>query len=142
MKQSLFALVLAVILAFSGVSADKPLLRSQELAFMEDVQGHRQLRECSNVCPFSVSEPRCPGFSYASRQWDAYAQIGDNGEILQQACRQQCCYSQSEDECCDDYPTGYYVGFGLGLVGLIIMTLACCYECGGFNRFTSKKEEA
>mmetsp|Transcript_14535 Transcript_14535/g.20536 ORF Transcript_14535/g.20536 Transcript_14535/m.20536 type:complete len:135 (+) Transcript_14535:99-503(+) len=98
-----------------------------------DVMNGRELEvSCDTVCeePKQLSDSACSGFKRSNDDiWDDYAE--DN--VAGNDCVYQCC-AEDLSECCEDYPTGYYVGFIIGISGMVILCVGVIYLCATTER--------
>mmetsp|Transcript_16491 Transcript_16491/g.21690 ORF Transcript_16491/g.21690 Transcript_16491/m.21690 type:complete len:136 (+) Transcript_16491:104-511(+) len=92
-----------------------------------DVMNGRELEvSCDNTCDKKVlSDSSCTGFKRSKDSiWDDYPEKNETGND----CTYQCC-TDDEGECCEDYPTGYFVGFIIGCVGMVTLCVGAAYMC-------------
>lgn len=101
------------------------------MAFADDVT-------CPGTCPLTLRDAACTGFKVRSDKWDDYAILQDGrcvepmdaGDPYDFNTNYLCC-TEEAGECCEDYPTGFYVGFGIGIGGVVFMALYGAYLCFG-----------
>ena len=101
--------------------------------------------DCESACP----EPKklwnaaCTGFQVRDQDfWDDHSvwEANDEGEFecieaseadtVDFNSNYLCC-AENEDDCCEDYPGGFYAGFGIGVGGIALMVLYAVYLCVG-----------
>mmetsp|Transcript_9672 Transcript_9672/g.13653 ORF Transcript_9672/g.13653 Transcript_9672/m.13653 type:complete len:136 (-) Transcript_9672:171-578(-) len=99
-----------------------------------DIMNGRELEvSCDNVCTkMYLEDSSCTGFKRSKDSiWDDYPEDNKPGED----CTYQCC-TDDKSECCEDYPTGYFAGFIIGVVGMVVLCLGAAYFCA-----TTKREK-
>lgn len=92
---------------------------------------------CTDVCEKTLRDADCTGFKVRNEDnWDEFSVLV-NGTLCERAedaldfnSNFLCC-SDNEDECCKDYPGGFYVGFIIGVAGIAAMVLYAMYLCFG-----------
>lgn len=90
----------------------------------------------------------CSGFKVRNeKKWDDFNVLEDNDrcEEAKESDKYDfnsnyLCCAENEDECCEDYPSGFYAGFGIGVGGIAFMVLYAVYLC--FGSSSAPKTEA
>ena len=86
-----------------------------------------------------LKDAKCTGFKIRDEdRWDTYA-IFQNGTCVEPIdaddpydfTSNYLCCADDESECCEDYPAGFYAGFGIGVGGVACMVLYAVYLCFG-----------
>uniref|UniRef100_A0A6U5MHI4 Uncharacterized protein n=1 Tax=Grammatophora oceanica TaxID=210454 RepID=A0A6U5MHI4_9STRA len=110
----LFLMAISCLNGVAAVENEKPeFIRSRELA------------TCAVCSADFLGKPSCTGFTFkAADVWDSYAELAE----ADSSCSQRCCAS-SEEMCCDDYTTGFWAGFIVGMVGLGLLICYCFVDC-------------
>ena len=89
--------------------------------------------------PKALINADCTGFKVRKESaWDDFA-VFQNGKCVMAEDADDpydfnsnfLCCAENEDDCCEDYPTGFYVGFGIGVGGIALMVLYAVYLCFG-----------
>lgn len=99
--------------------------------------------------PKDLIDATCSGFKVRkASMWDDFAVfVNDTGEELCVLAEDGgfntnfLCCAETEDGCCEDYPTGFFVGFVIGIGGIGLMVLYAVYLCFGSKSAPKVVEE-
>lgn len=100
------------------------------------VFGNAEYPDCG--CSKTLTDTDCTGFKVRKESnWDDF-RVAENGQCVKPVDADTVdfndnylCCSDSPDDCCEDYPAGFYAGFGIGLGGIVFMVLYAVYLCFG-----------
>lgn len=113
------------------------LLLSLLVALMVTTLSSAQLIDDAELCqcptPVNVSYGGCGGFTKHNTDFWINQTFWNGTECIADIV---CCSANPSEECCMEWPAGWYVAFAIGVGGIGVMILICLFNC-----FCAKKKE-
>eukprot|EP00977_Amphora_coffeiformis_P001200 scaffold244_cov172-Amphora_coffeaeformis.AAC.53 len=99
--------------------------------------------DCPGQCALTLRDHECTGFKVRDHDfWDDYNIYDPTTTKCEEAKESDVpglddfndnflCCSEDASDCCRDFPSGFYAGFGIGVGGIVIMIFYAVYLCFG-----------